>query len=75
MDCVRLLIEYANKNNIILKLNEKDVNGYYPLIDVCSKNNMECVRLLIEYANKNNIILELNENNNEYGNYAFFNGF
>ena len=28
---VRLLIDYAEKNNIVLKLNNKDNNGYYLL--------------------------------------------
>ena len=29
---VQLLIDYADKNNIILESNEKDDFGYYPLL-------------------------------------------
>ena len=58
---VQLLIDYANKNNITLKLNEKNKYGSFPLLLSCNKNNIEMVQLLIEYSNKNNIILELNE--------------
>jgi len=65
---LKLLIDYANNNNIILELNEKDKNGNYPLLLVCVSNSAEMVELLIDYSNKNNIILELNQKN-ERGNY------
>jgi len=29
---VKLMIGYVNKNNIILELNEKENEGYYPLL-------------------------------------------
>jgi len=61
IEMVQLLINYANKNNIFLELNEKNNNGNYPLLWACNNNNIEMVQLLIDYANKNNIILELNE--------------
>jgi ankyrin repeat protein len=49
---VQLLIDYANKNKIILNLNEKNENGWYPLLRATDKNNIEMVQLLIDYANK-----------------------
>jgi hypothetical protein len=35
-----LLIDYAN---IILELNDKDRNGYYPLLKATKHNNIEMV--------------------------------
>jgi len=53
---------YANKNSIVLKINEK---GYkyvnYPLLEATRKDNIEIVKLLMDYANKNNIVLKINE--------------
>jgi len=64
---LELLINYANKNNIISELNEKDENGNYPLFLACYNNHIEIVKLLFDYAIKNNIILELNgKNKNVY---------
>ena len=54
---------YASKNKIILELNEKDIDGWYLLLEVTYYNNTEILKLLIEYANKNKIILELNGKN------------
>ena len=65
IEIVRLLIDYANKNDIILKLNEKTSSGWYPLLLAISKIeyflNIKMVELLMDYANKKNIILEINE--------------
>jgi len=64
---VKLLIDYANKNKIILKLNEKNIIEWYPLLRATHhNNNIEMVKVLIDYSNKNKIILELNEKD-EYG--------
>jgi len=51
-----------------LKLNEKDEDGYYPLLIAIDNNNIKIVKILIEYANQHQIILDLNEKNN-VGNY------
>ena len=67
IEIVKLLIEYANQHQIILKLNEKDEYGWYPLLRAIYNNNIEIVKLLMEYANQHQIILELNEKN-KYGN-------
>jgi len=73
-DQVQYLIEYANKNNIILELNEKDIDGNYSLIWVIKENNNEIVQLLMDYANKNNIVLELNKKENKYEYYPLLLG-
>jgi len=64
-------MDYANKNNIILELNEKDKDGNYPLLLAIIHNNIEIVLLLMDYANKNNIILKINEKDKN-GYYSFF---
>jgi len=56
-EIIQLLINYVDKNNIILELNEKDHDGYYPLLLASNNNNNEMVHLLIDYAIKNNIVL------------------
>eukprot|EP00833_Pecoramyces_ruminatium_P015611 jgi/Orpsp1_1/1189643/evm.model.d7180000073421.1 len=58
---IKLLIEYANKYNIILQLNKKNQNGSFPLSEAIDNDNIEIIKLLIEYANQHNITLELNE--------------
>ena len=62
---VKNILDYATENKFILELNEKDKDGWYPLLDAisCYNNNIEMVKLLIDYANKNKIILELNKKN------------
>ena len=41
IEMVKLLIDYANKNNIILEFNEKNKKWYYPLLLSCRENNIE----------------------------------
>jgi len=60
---VKLLMDYANKYNIVLKINEKDVNGNSSLKLSITNNNIEIVKLLIRYANEHKIILNINEKN------------
>ncbi len=60
----KLIIDYANKHNITLNINDKEKEGYYPLLIATSKDNIEMVQLIIDYANKNNIILDINDKNN-----------
>ncbi|ORY84549.1 ankyrin [Neocallimastix californiae] len=71
----KLLIDYANKNNIILNVNEKDTNGYFPIFGILNNNNYEMLKLLIEYTKKNNNKLKILEkdienaiSSNYYGN-------
>ena len=58
---MKLLIQFALENNIILNINEKSYNGKYLLLWVCNDINMPMVHLLIRYATKFNIILDINE--------------
>jgi len=59
---VKLLIDYANKNKIILIINEENHEGSYaPIVEAINNNNLEIIKLLIDYANKNKIILKINE--------------
>jgi len=51
---LKLLIDYANENNIIL-----DVNNCSLSLSI-KKNKCESIKLLIDYANENNIILDFN---------------
>ena len=62
---VHLLIDYANKNNIVLELNNRNLQGNNPLIWAIIRNNIEMVQLLIDYANKNDIVLEINKKNDD----------
>jgi len=55
VEMVRFIMDYANANNMILNVNEKDKEGDYPLLNAVSVNNTEMVRLLMEYAVHNHI--------------------
>ena len=48
-----------------MELNEKDKDGYYPLLETISNNNVEMVKSLIKYSNQHKVILELNKKNND----------
>jgi len=72
IEIIKLLIEYANENNIILEINEKNKNERYPFIYAASNNNIEMVQLLIEYANKNDIVLKINEKSKDGDNPIFW---
>jgi len=63
IEIVKLLMNYASINNIVLELNEKDI--YFPLLEAINNNNIEMVILLMEYATEHNIILKINEKDKE----------
>jgi len=50
-------MEYANKNNIILKLNEINKDENFPLLVAIHDNDIEIVKLLMAYFNENNTLL------------------
>eukprot|EP00833_Pecoramyces_ruminatium_P001647 jgi/Orpsp1_1/1175679/evm.model.c7180000054793.1 len=58
---VKLLIEYANRHQIILELNDKNFYDDYPLSIAISNNNIEIIKLLTKYAIEHQIILEYEE--------------
>ncbi|OUM60456.1 hypothetical protein PIROE2DRAFT_13764 [Piromyces sp. E2] len=68
VEVIQLLIDYANNNNIVLNINEKDNYGDYPFFMACMIDNIKMVQLLIEYANINHIIFNVNEKD-ENGSY------
>jgi len=41
IEIVQLLVNYLNKNNIILKLINKNNCGWYPILEVISNNNIK----------------------------------
>jgi len=45
IEIVKLLIDYSNKNNIVLELNEQDYKGLYPLLFATKIKNTEMVQL------------------------------
>ena len=60
VEMIKLLIQYADKNNIILTINEKNYIGGYPVLLNFEYNyNTELLQLLIDYANRNNIVLDI----------------
>ncbi|OUM67808.1 hypothetical protein PIROE2DRAFT_4617 [Piromyces sp. E2] len=61
---MKLILEYANKNHILINLNETNDSRSYPLLRICYDNNIDMAKVLIKYANKNNNILELNQKEN-----------
>jgi len=61
VEMVKLLLDYASKNDIIIELNEKDEDGDYPLLVAVNKNKFELVKLLVDYANTNHVILKFDE--------------
>jgi len=64
VEIVKLLMEYANRNNIVLNINDKDKEyHHYPLYNaVAEGNNIEMVELLMNYANEKGIILAMGDN-------------
>jgi len=54
---VQYLIEYANKNSMILELNEKDICYVNPFLAACNTGYSNMVQLLIDYFNKNNLLV------------------
>ena len=49
-------MNYAHHHHIILKLNEKNNKGSYPLLEAINNNNIEIVKLLMDCAHHQNII-------------------
>jgi len=58
---INLLIDYTNKRNIILKINDTNKDGWYPLYRNIYNNDKDNVELLLNYATNNNFILKLNK--------------
>jgi len=59
----KLIIDYANENNIILNISDKNVEGWYPLLFATSHDNNEMIQLITDYTIKNIIKLNVNDKN------------
>jgi ankyrin repeat protein len=59
MDVIQLLLDYADEQDILLELNEKNISGNYPLILAVSNDRKEMVELLMEYATNHSIKLDM----------------
>lgn len=62
IEIINLLIDYANKKNILLDIDKKDKNGGYILEYAIKFNDIELLKLFMNYAENKNIVLYLNEN-------------
>ncbi|ORX71015.1 ankyrin [Anaeromyces robustus] len=71
-DIFKLLINYANQNNIVLNITEKNNKGNFPILQAY-ECGIDIIKALINYANNHNIILNFNEKNG-YGNYPLLKG-
>ncbi|ORX82615.1 hypothetical protein BCR32DRAFT_278764 [Anaeromyces robustus] len=60
---VQLLIDYADKNNIILEVKARDIDGVNSLLMAIEKNNIDMVQLIMDYSIKHKIIFDINEKN------------
>jgi len=58
---VKLLIDYVDNHNIILKINEKIINGFTAIMSAIENNNTEIVKFLVDYSNEHNIMLNIND--------------
>ncbi|KAL6626038.1 ankyrin, partial [Neocallimastix sp. 'constans'] len=65
IEIVKLLMDYATRNNHILEINDKNEDGYTPIFGVMDNNNFEIFKMLVNYAKNNSIKLLLNENDIE----------
>jgi len=70
---VKLIMDYANKNNIILYINDQETKGNYPLLFAVDNDNIEMIKLLIDYANQKSIILKINGKESKYHYYPLYN--
>jgi len=58
---VQLLMEYGQRHQLLLGINEKDDDGNNPLHLSIINNNTEMVKLLMEYAKEHDLNLGIQE--------------
>jgi ankyrin repeat protein len=71
LDGIKLLIDYANKNKIILDINKQNKLKANQLLISIKNKSISILKLLFDYANDHDIILNINQNDN--GNYPLLN--
>lgn len=57
IEIVKLFLDYAKQNNIILAINEKNRKEESPLSLAIQINNKEMIILLFKYVRENNILI------------------
>ncbi|ORY20255.1 ankyrin [Neocallimastix californiae] len=65
IDMVKLIMEYSNKVNKKLEINQVSINGLCPINLAISKNCVEIVELILKYVNENEMKLIINEKDKE----------
>jgi len=61
INMTQMIIYYANKNQIKLKINDNSPNGWYPFLIAVSENNIQTAQTIIDYSIKNKIKLKIND--------------
>ena len=61
IEIAKLLIEYANKNDIVLEINEKSKDGNNLIFWAIDRNNIEIFKLFVEYSIAKKIKIIINE--------------
>ena len=56
IDIIKAIINYANKNNIILNITDKDNDGDDPLMYAINGNQNEIFKLILDYATEKKLI-------------------
>ena len=62
---VKLIMEYSNKVNKKLEINQISIDGLCPINLAISKNCVEIVELILKYVNENEMKLIINEKDKE----------
>ena len=60
---VKILMKYANKNKIILNINDKNKQKLYLLVIANINNNYDIIKLLVEYSNDHRMELNISKKN------------
>eukprot|EP00833_Pecoramyces_ruminatium_P011116 jgi/Orpsp1_1/1185148/evm.model.c7180000092512.1 len=58
---IDIIIDYGDKNNVILNIDDRDENGNCLVLDAINSNNCNIVSSILKYSLKNHIVIKLNE--------------
>jgi len=61
IDITRLLMNFAEKNHIVLPLNERNSQGEFSLLSAINNGNVNMVKNLMDYAERQNVIFDIQE--------------
>jgi len=65
IDIINYIIEFADQYDILLNINEKDIDGNFPLLLAVNHNDLKILKCLVEYSKNHNIILNFNIKDND----------